>query len=203
MIIKIKKQDGLTLIEMMIAMLLGLLVTGSIIAIFVSNVKSSSENIKMIHLNQELRTVMGFMSDELKRSGYSADPAVTPSFMDDFDTSTANCVLYAYDVDGNGLQATGERFGFKLSSINGKGVIQWGQNRTAKTCTSGTWTALTQTGTADITAFTLVPTSVSTANPTINVQKLKITITGETVLNPGTASRTIEETIRVRNEDAS
>jgi Tfp pilus assembly protein PilW len=202
MMIKIKKQAGLTLIEMMIAMLLGLLVTGSIIAIFISNVKSSSENIKMIHLNQELRTVMGFMSDELKRSGYSGNPATT-SFMDDFDTGTANCVLYAYDVDGNGLQATGERFGFKLSPINGKGVIQWGQNRTSKTCTSGIWTALTQAGTADITALTLVPTSVSTANPTINVQKLKIIITGETVLNPGTASRTIEETIRVRNEDAS
>lgn len=192
--IKIKNQSGLTLIEMMIAMLIGLLVTGSIIAIFISNVKSSSENMKMIHLNQELRTVMGFMSDEIKRSGYSADASVA-TFIDDFNTATANCVLYSYDVNGNGVQTTNEKFGFRL---NGN-TIEWGSN---VACGSNTnWQSLTEPNIADITAFTIVPNDIPAG--TIVIKQLVITITGVTTLNPGNASRTISETIRVRNEDAS
>jgi type II secretory pathway component PulJ len=194
MMMKIKKQIGLTLIEMMIAMLLGLLVTGSIITIFISNVKSSSENIKMIHLNQELRTVMGFMSDEIKRSGYSADATVT-TFIDDFNTATANCVLYSYDVNGNGVQTTNEKFGFRL---NGN-TIQWGSN---VACGSNiNWQGLTEPNMADITVFSIVPSDIPAG--TVIIKQIVITITGVTTLNPGTASRTITETIRVRNEDAS
>jgi type II secretory pathway component PulJ len=194
MIIKIKKQAGLTLIEMMIAMLLGLLVTGSIIAIFISNVKSSSENIKMIHLNQELRTVMGFMSDEIKRSGYSADATVT-TFIDDFNTATANCVLYSYDVNGNGVQTTNEKFGFRLND----NTIEWGFNVACGA--DDNWQDLTEPNIADITVFSIVPSDIPAG--TITIKQLVITITGFTTLNPGVASRTMTETIRVRNEDAS
>lgn len=191
------KQIGITLIEMMIAMVLGLLVTGIIVTIFISNVKSSSENIKMIHLNQELRTVMNFMADDLKRAGYSADPD-SSAFMDELDTATANCILYAYDVDGNGILGANERFGFKFNA----NAINWAQNRTAKTCTSGTWTALTDANTTAITAFTITSFPIPTTSTTIDIHHIDISITGQISLNPGTASRTINETIRVRNEDA-
>lgn len=194
MTMKIKKQSGMTLIEMMIAMLIGLLVTGAVIAIFISNVKSSSENIKMIHLNQELRTVMGFMSDEIKRSGYSADATVA-SFIDYFNTATANCVLYSYDVNGDGVQTTNEKFGFRL---NGN-TIQWGSNVVCGA--NANWQNLTSPNIANITVFSIVPTDLPAG--TIIIKQLVITMTGVTTLNPGTASRTITETIRVRNEDAS
>ena len=62
----INKQTGITLIELIIAMILGIFVSGAIITIFITNVKAATENIKMIHLNQDLRTVMGFVSDEIK-----------------------------------------------------------------------------------------------------------------------------------------
>jgi prepilin-type N-terminal cleavage/methylation domain-containing protein len=194
MMIKIKKQSGLTLIEMMIAMLIGLLVTGAIISVFISNVKSSSENIKMMQLNQELRTVMGFMSDEIKRSGYSSDATVA-TFINDFNTATANCVLYSYDVNGNGVQTTNEKFGFRL---NGN-TIQWGSN---VACGSNTnWQNLTAPNIANIIVFSIVPSDIPAG--TITIKQLVITITGVITLNPGSASRTITETIRVRNEDAS
>ncbi|MFW5450457.1 MAG: prepilin-type N-terminal cleavage/methylation domain-containing protein [Methylophagaceae bacterium] len=191
-----RKQFGLTLIEMMIAMVLGLLVTGTIITIFVSNVKSSVENTKMIHLNQELRTVVGFMADELKRAGYSAAPT-NAEYINDFDSPSTTCVTYAYDVAGNGASvANSDRFGFKL---NGN-TIEWGQNRTAKdNCVSGTWTAITDPQTADITNFSI---DLSTAGSSVTMNTLVIAVTGEVSLNPDPASRTILETIRVRNEDA-
>ncbi|MBE0440270.1 MAG: prepilin-type N-terminal cleavage/methylation domain-containing protein [Gammaproteobacteria bacterium] len=192
-----KKQAGITLIEMMIALILGLLVSSAIIAIFISNIKSSSENIRMIQLNQELRTVMNFMSDELKRAGYSADPQ-NSDFIKDYKTPTPDCILYSYDVDLNGWQTSDERFGFKLDGA----VIKWINNRGDMTnCDAGTWQPLTDIDTANITAFTLIPTAVETASSTLFVQNLEIELTGEISLNPGTASRTIVETIRVRNED--
>ena len=194
MMTKIKKQAGLTLIEMMIAMLIGLLVTGSIISVFISNVKSSSENVRMIQLNQELRTVMTFISDEIKRSGYSADPTII-TFIDDFNTATANCVLYSYDVNGNGVQTTNEKFGFRL---NGD-TIEWGSNVACGA--NANWQDLTEVNIADISAFTIVPSNIPAGG--IFIKQLVITITGDTTLFPGTASRTVTETIRVRNEDAS
>ncbi|MDH5357843.1 MAG: prepilin-type N-terminal cleavage/methylation domain-containing protein [Gammaproteobacteria bacterium] len=193
----ISKQTGITLIEMMIAMVLGLIVTGSIIAIFVSNVKSTSENVKMLHLNQELRVVMGFISNEIKRAGYSGDPTNT-AFMTDFNYDAGNnCIRYSYDADGDGIQDANERFGFRLTA----NTIQWSSDVTSGTCTNGIWQSLTDTSTASITAFTIVSSDI--ASGTVTIKQLDVTLIGEIALNPGTASRTITETIRVRNEDAS
>ncbi len=209
MMMKIKKQSGLTLIEMMIAMLLGLLVTGSIIAIFISNVKSSSENIKMIHLNQELRTVMGFMSDELKRSGYSADPGV--NFFGGLVPVNPTCLLYSYDADGSGtIDASGaENYGFRIDS----GRVMWG-NSADNTCDFGE--AITDINTAEIIVIdenlpncpiadfpvTDITLSVIPAG-TVNVQQIVVRLTAKTSLAGDEVCRTITETIRVRNEDAS
>jgi len=190
------KQSGITLIEMMIAMVLGLIVTGTIITIFISNVKSTTETVKMTRLNQELRTVMNFMADELKRAGYSADPDAD-FFMDSYVvdvTSGAECVLYAYDVNANGTSEANESFGFRLD-IN---QIKWQSGVTACGDISQ---ALTDPDTARITDFTLTPTALAAdASSAIQTHNLEISITGETDLNPNTASREVRETIRVRND---
>lgn len=188
-----KQQSGITLIELMIAMILGILVSGAIITIFITNVKSATENIKMVHLNQELRTVMGFVSDEIKRTGYSASS--DEDYMGAWDTSTANCVIYSYDqnADGSAYAAATDRLGFRLSG----GVVSWGQNVTS--CAAGTWQPLTDTGIANITAFTLTPNPIVAGS--LNINQIELSITGETTLNPNTVERTITETIRVRNED--
>ncbi len=190
-----KEQAGITLIELMIAMIIGLLVSGAIITIFITNIKSTTENIKMMHLNQELRTAMGLISDEIKRSGYSASS--DEDYMAAWDTSTAGCVIYAYDQNGDGsaYAAGSDRLGFRLSG----GVISWGQSVTS--CTAGNWQPLTDTGTATITAFTIATPSPLIVAGSLSIDQVTVTITGQISLNPGTASRTISETIRVRNED--
>jgi prepilin peptidase dependent protein B len=189
-----KQQSGITLIELMIAMILGIFVSGAIITIFITNVKSATENIKMVHLNQELRTVMGFVSDEIKRAGYSASS--DENYMGAWDTSTANCVIYSYDqnADGSAYAAATDRLGFRLSG----GVVSWGQNVTS--CAAGTWQPLTDTGVANITAFFIPPNPPIPAG-SLNINQIELTITGEITLNSNTVERKITETIRVRNED--
>lgn len=188
-----RKQSGITLIELMIAMILSLLVAGAIITIFITNIKSATENIKMVHLNQELRTVMGFMSDEIKRAGYSASG--DENYMGAWNTSTAGCIIYSYDqnADGSAFAAGTDRLGFKLAN----GIISWGQNVTS--CTVGDWQPLTDTGTANITVFTITAPSIVAG--TLSIRQVTVIITGDASLNPGSATRTITEMIRVRNED--
>lgn len=197
---KIQKQAGITLIELMIALVLGLLVSGTVITIFISNVKSTTENIKMVHLNQELRSVMNFISDEIKRTGYSADET-NSAFMAEYDWYTAtNCLRYAYDDDGDGTLDATERFGFRLGTGAAAGEIQWTNTGTSAADCSGTgWQPLTETGVANITIFSITPNPVAAGSLTVN--QIVVSITGETTLNPDTATRTITETIRVRNED--
>ncbi|MGB1187257.1 MAG: PilW family protein [Cycloclasticus pugetii] len=226
--INTKKQTGLTLIEMMIAMVLGLFVTAVIITVFSTNVRSSTENIKMIRLNQELRGVMTMMVDELKRHGYSSE-STNADFMNDFNINST-CVRYSYDeinrdpsgseVDGE--QDTDERFGFKLEN----NTIMWtrsggdvGATKGAPDCDNGVWESLTIVDIASITALQFdtagsVNKDGSTVNPGsfawttttgISLYDITITLTGATDLpHSSTANdprRTIIETVRVRNDD--
>lgn len=196
------KQNGLTLIEMMIAMVIGLLIVGSVITMFITNVRSFRDTVAMTRLNQELRGVMTFISDEVKRAGYSADPDIAaPTFMDDLAVS-AGCIRYAYDENENGVRDGNERYGFRLNS----NAIEWNRNITSADCStaSTTWEDITETNIANITAFTITPNPlVAITAGTVSVYQITVTLTGETNLSDGsTASRTISEVIRVRNDEA-
>jgi len=215
------QQKGLTLIEMMIAMVLGLFVTAVIISVFSTNVRTNVENIKMIRLNQELRGTMTFMVDELKRSGYSAFP-VTATFMSDLNftptSEPAACARYSYDEDASGSQSSSsERFGFKL--VNNE--IKWSRNAGDigplgdADCSNGAWESITSDGVSTITALdfdlagsvnsdSLIGDAALTTASGTSVYEITITITGSTDLphssNANDPSRTITETIRIRND---
>lgn len=187
------KQKGMTLIELMIALILALIVTATILTIFVSNVKSSAENIQMIQLNQELRAAMNFMSDELKRHGYSSNS--TSAAMNTLNTATAGCVIYGYTASG----AVTTVRGFRLDG----GDLEWCSDN-ASGCADGNcpgagWQAITTSGTTTISTFTVDDTNTAPSG-SVTVERLDLSLTGQRQLNPGTATRTIQETVRIRNE---
>ena len=187
------RQLGITLIEMMIALILALLVTAAILTIFISNVKSSAENIKMIQLNQELRASMNFMSDELKRHGFSFNAASTA--MVTLNTDTPGCVVYGYE-DVSAAAPTIR--GFRLEGS----ALEWSdQNTTGCGDSDGEWEDLTSSN-IQIKRFTVDPTHTASA-ASVTIHRLDIILTGERQLNPGVASRTFRETIRIRNEDGT
>jgi len=193
----IKIQRGVTLIEMMIAMLIGLLVVGTVLSIFVTNVKSTTDNVRMIQLNQQLRASLAFITDEMKRAGYSSDGDIsymdTLAAFDDDGDGINDCFLYAYDSDSSGGAVTAtEIYGFRLSNNE----LFWGNNAT-NACDFGN--ELTDIEVARITAFTLTFNAVNAGS--VNVNQLDVTITGQVNLNSITVARTLTETIRIRNED--
>ena len=131
--------SGFSLVEMMIALVAGLIVMGAVLAFTVSSVKANSEFTRSTRLMQELRNVDDYIVDELKRAGYDEDAMgyvasnsatdvspFSPIYVDT--TAGANCVIYAYDrepgnpgvIDGG----SGEIRAIRRVTINGVGVIE-------------------------------------------------------------------------------
>jgi len=205
-------QTGLTLIEMLIALVLGLFITAVIISVFSTNVRSSNENIRMIRLNQELRGVMTLMVDEIKRHGYSfnsTDKNYKNSHAFDF---ANNCLNYSYDSDttDGSFDASKDLFAFQLRSDN---IIYWNTTLCAPSIGGQ---PLTETNIANITTLDFdFSGSANTNNVSgltaltttqgVSVYDVTITLTGTTDLphssDANDPRRTITETIRIRNED--
>lgn len=126
-----KKQKGFTLIELMIAMMLGLIVVGGAISIYISTITSSTDTMKMVRLNYDLNSVMQIMTNDIKRAGYSggatAIDAGTTNIVNLFTTGDANiqavsfggvantCILYTYDANNDNAVDNNEYYGFRLN----------------------------------------------------------------------------------------
>ena len=131
---------GFSLIELMVALVAGLIVVGAVLAFTVSSVKSNSDFVKSTRLMQELRNSSDFITSELKRAGYDeaamkylANPVSTevslfaPILVDA--TAGRNCVIYAYDrqpgragkVDADNGEIRGIR---RATTADGTGVIE-------------------------------------------------------------------------------
>jgi prepilin peptidase dependent protein B len=155
-ILTMKKQTGFTLIEIMIALTLGLIVVGATIAIYIATVGSSSSTIRSARLNHDLEAIMSLMINDIRRAGYWGgalmyEPgAIAPE--NPFTAATTNlqipsssCIVYSYDANGDG-QATpndttddvdgDEFYGFKK---DGNTIRMRKTGSTTANCTDGTW----------------------------------------------------------------
>lgn len=65
-----KLQRGFTLSELMIAMVLGLLLAGSVIGVYLSNSKTAELNAVLGELQNASRTTFELMANDIRRSGY-------------------------------------------------------------------------------------------------------------------------------------
>ncbi|MEO6172456.1 MAG: prepilin-type N-terminal cleavage/methylation domain-containing protein [Arenimonas sp.] len=123
--ISYKKRSGFSLIELLVAMVAGLIVIGAVLAFTLSSVSSNADYIASTRLSQELRNTMDYLSNELRRAGYDegaasyvALPAGNTSaspFSRLSVVGSPTCVLYAYDrnstPDDSSDDATTDRAG--------------------------------------------------------------------------------------------
>jgi len=123
--IKLTKQKGFNLIELMIASMLGIVVTGGALSMYISTIKAGADIAKSARLNYDLDTTMQLMVNDIRRAGYWGGGVVSgdDTFLlnNNFNTAsttlnirtvalpttdptpnTGDCILYSYDVDGNG-----------------------------------------------------------------------------------------------------
>ena len=198
-------QRGGSLIELMISILIGLLILAGVLTMYVSIVKSDSDNLKSIRLNQDMRAAMGLIVRDLRRAGYNSGAAadlLTGAAVKPFqnlNVDTINsCLNYSYDADENGALVS-ESFGFKLNA----GAIQSSTN-TTDCSANGTWFNLTDQFLTNISVFSVSdPDTDGDGNPGITsngvtTHLVTVSFTAN-LIRDTTVVRTITETVEVRN----
>jgi prepilin-type N-terminal cleavage/methylation domain-containing protein len=105
-------QQGLSLVELMIALVAGLIVSGAAVALVVSIMKSNADTIRATRLTQELRTTAELISRELSRARGVQDPVAnvgtpTAAMVNECSTitTTATCIRYGYDCHADSAGA--------------------------------------------------------------------------------------------------
>lgn len=160
-------QRGVTLVELLIGMAVGIIVVGGAVGIYVSTVQGSSITLKSSKLNQETSALLHVMVNDIRRAGFwgNVDPsslnanpfnvqgATALVVRDDMAndavqaaTGQGSCITYAYDatyLPGNvaGTLESTDLFGFRLNGtvvqMRSLGVVD-GADCVGGTCTSCT-----------------------------------------------------------------
>lgn len=152
---KLRHQRGLSLIELMVAMVVGLLIIAAAGTSYIVSSRSSRDTINAARLNMELRGAMSIMVDEIRRAGANGN-LTTIGVNNPFTNQTAgsrtdititdNCIEFTYDVDADGVVDGDEYLGFRV--VNG--LIETRTSGTTNDCTSGasdSWLGLTDSNT--------------------------------------------------------
>ena len=106
---------GFTLVELMVALVAGLIVSAAVLAFFFSSMKSNGEYVQSTRLTQELRNILDLMSRDVRRAGSDDDSlkyvgntnlsAFTPMCLTASGAPSTclgaggigDCVIYGYD----------------------------------------------------------------------------------------------------------
>lgn len=229
---------GASLVELLVGSALGLVILGGLLRLYVDTVTGSSDGLRMAHLQQQLRAAMQVMRQDLRRAGYYGVPS-GPAFLEQLrhnpftdaddpgkpaaqrndirvgqfegaqEEAADSCVLYSYDLDGDGaLTPSGagmERFGFRLR----EGRLQMRYGGEPFGCSQGVWHALTDVH-VEITRlqFTLEstglhPDGAGTAcvagEPCLFVRAVGIQLEGRMQADPSLRMQ-LHQRVRLRND---
>ncbi|MBI5450615.1 MAG: hypothetical protein HY940_04585 [Gammaproteobacteria bacterium] len=211
----------MTLIELLLGSLLGLLLLATLLNAWLQLAASSQRQLGQLRLEHELRSTVLLMTRDLRRAGYwhwqpgSAaslydnpflQPATRPRLARATVSEAADsCITFSYDLDGDGLVNDGslELFGYRQRS----GALETRSSASAAACSSGQWQDITTAG-IEITTlqFTLdtVHHAMATSSPCstgaacVGDMLIGITLAGQLQGQPHTR-HTLQEQIHVRN----
>lgn len=167
-------QRGVTLVELMIASVIGLVALAALLTAYSATAVHSTHYLRKAHLHQQLHSLLHAMVRDIRRAGYrSFDPAPDSVTENPFQAgvnrlrvqaypgeAAGSCILFAYDLDKDGMVGVGrcsgntcaaqtdsdnvEQFGFRLHN----GLVQTRYAGDTLRCDSGHWQAVTDPGVA-------------------------------------------------------
>jgi type IV pilus assembly protein PilW len=198
-----KQAAGFSLVEMMIAIVVGIIVSGAALALVVSIMKSNADTIRATRLTQELRATAEVIARDLRRARSVTDPvanvgaatvlgscnAISPASSDP--TPSGSCITYGYDCtkpSGGSLSAT-----FRAVGLAG-GKVRLASSSTA-TPSCPTASSGTQLSSNAVTITGLTFTALNSDGYTIRV-------TGRFTNDPSSTNpllRSITQEVRVRS----
>ena len=180
MLVISKNQQGASLVELLIAMTLGLTSLAAVTSLVGHGIGMNAKLLANSRLNAEISAIGQLLMRDIKRAGYNAntvalvtDPIASPSLfanslaVSEFPGEAANsCVTFTYDLNSNGVidtVGTNENFGYRLNS----GVVEMRSGGLA--CNVDGWQSLSDNSTVDITDLTFT-LNQSTYNGIVTTQ---------------------------------
>lgn len=100
MLDKLKRNNGFTIAEILIGMLIGTIVMGAIYSTYVIQSKSSVVQDQVSEMQQNLRAALYMMGKEIRMAGFNPVDAADPNL--GITTPSTNSITFAADFDGNG-----------------------------------------------------------------------------------------------------
>ena len=152
-------QKGLSLIELMVSIGLGLLILVAATSMTVKSLVMNTDTLASAKLNQDIDSVTQVMVNEIRRAGFTglttgAGAPFRYADNEDLNIVSNTCVLYAYNANEDGVKDPTEKFGFRLTGSEVEMRTTCTDGDTCATdCTKGTWVALTDDAVTTITTL--------------------------------------------------
>ena len=212
-------QRGLTMIELLIGMAIGLFIVAAAASLLTGNLRENRNLLIESRLMQDLRTAADMITRDLRRAGYWA-AATTGVRGDGTGVVMANpytevtpigapadstSFRFSRDATENNTVDSNEQFGYRLR--NGAIELQLG---------TGNWQALTDANTLTVSEFSVTPTveeislasfcanpcpagSAATCPPRQLVRSLAVVVSGRAT-GDARLTRSVRSQVRLRND---
>lgn len=171
-----RRQHGLSLVEILVAIVLGLLLVSAVATLLVSHIVEHRRMLAEVRLMQDLRAAADLVTRDLRRAGYwgRAEQAVADDTQPppppnpyagvwpDAQAGATTALGYSYSRDDteDGLASSNERFGFRLNARTH--VLEMRLGGAAITPDAGdSWQPLTDPNAIQITQFAVTNTQHS------------------------------------------
>jgi len=158
-----RQQSGLTIVELMVGVVVGLIVLAGVIAVYIATIQSSNSMLQQAKLSQQMRASLAIMTSDIRRAGYWGT-ATSGTFSNPFATigdtdinvrdgsnaavangASGTCILFSYDKNGDGSVGADEYYGYRWSGGTNPVQVRYGGASAGDgdDCTAGSWDDLT------------------------------------------------------------
>lgn len=205
----LSRHAGFSLVELMVAMVAGLLLVAAVSALFASILRADQTSMQVSRLNQEMQSIVDMIARDMQRSGYDAGAtaflgaasSARSSFYFDSATDLMNetaagskrylCLRIRYDDNGNTALDSDETRIYSYSSAS-KGVrLDTGNSAS---CSGGSLLSTDNTIEISSLTFELLSSSFSAGARTV-----RLSMTGNYKAAPA-ISLALQRDIKLRND---
>ena len=145
-----KENEGFTITELLVAMLIASVVMGAIYSAYLSQQKAYAVTEAVTEAQQNLRAAMYALESDIRLAGF--DPKGTKAFGFSTVPNNATSITFTYDINsnpalnGNGVVDTGETITYQLNSSNKTLTLATAANVVANSITDVRFTGLGSDG---------------------------------------------------------
>ena len=196
----VKSNHGFSLVELLIALLLGSLLLAMVIGLYVTCVSEGGKAVQFSRLRSDSQSIVAMLETDIRRAGYGGEQYLVGEFGDkSIDINgDQDCIVYYYNHNRTADLEHSNKMAFSLK----QGVIKFktGIGQVAETvCVNDKgWTSISDSQFMTITQLRFTESISSNAYATLRTVKIDITAT---LHSNNIYSHSLTTYVQVRNMD--